>query len=1069
MNFKSYAEENFKTVRTNHFAYHYADYLQDEASQIANTTEQVAIKLSQKYGVNLDSPVDVRISNALYSNGQAISLLNRMRLWVSDWDIRLRTTHPWQADVATHEFTHLATLGLAAKLSTNFFGIQAMYQSYYNDASQARIQWLMPLSFHTAWLAEGIAQYESEQFGFDSWDSHRDMVLRVAHHNKQLLNFSKMDNFNSDKEIELETGPYTQGFALVRFIAHRFGDSSLVAIWKAHSDWANWSLDQCLEDVIQMDGDSLFVLWNQYLDSNYQDQKETLAQLVTGDKLSYDSFNNHQLRAQGDSLWWLGNLASSSWREKILVSHDTLFYGDSTSWADNDTLVYPQKWKKTWLSRGWDLNNQGQFLRTSYVHRDTNDHTRLDLFLEDSSATQARALTFGEDAFYPKFGPNKDMYYIRRPTKGNDFELIHQTQMDDSLINSVQGIKISTLSKEQKDLLTKYNSHKRVLFSKAIYEKYHEDKAFSQFNIYSLDVNKTGEVVISFYDGFNRQLAILTGDKHEQILWLAIKQTDLRDPHWGPDGKLFFSWNLNGIFNLYEFNTTTSKMRPLTNVLGGAFDPTYLNDKLFYSGYDKDGFSLYRLSLQDSLISSLPTELPSVKTWQVKESPIQDQEREFAGLVQDYNSLSWSWFMSPMFLLENRVSDGQNVSSSRDLSAKVGAAVQWQDPLDWHQLQIRFLTEVDQGVPWLNQNVQSDLFARYDSKNNQLPWYVDISTRSIQVNSQYFTEDGVLLETESGISLSEGNFGLGQSPFNQGDTIHAYIGAEGGRQEIPNVPSWWFQTAQYVGLELGYHKGVKNGPQMTSGIQARIVSELRQTDLQDSVYQKEQYTMSVDYKTWMTNKTTADLLYVIEIPTFGEKSKPWALGLKANLTHVEKIHTTAHTDSLDPWLQPALWLDGYPFLADVDPNTKDIQQEVLLKGDNKVLFEAHLQHPLWESEFSWRGYHHKGAWLSWIFQAGQVWDGSLFKGDVWTTWDYQRSFGIEFRSSQKVFHNMPLEFYLKMSRALDQPPGVGDLSKRINYLEVLPQSIRPTTLYYGITFSFQNPLVYSQPHNHVQH
>ena len=66
VNFKSYAEENFKTVRTNHFAYHYADYLQDEASQIANTTEQVAIKLSQKYGVNLDSPVDVRISNALY-------------------------------------------------------------------------------------------------------------------------------------------------------------------------------------------------------------------------------------------------------------------------------------------------------------------------------------------------------------------------------------------------------------------------------------------------------------------------------------------------------------------------------------------------------------------------------------------------------------------------------------------------------------------------------------------------------------------------------------------------------------------------------------------------------------------------------------------------------------------------------------------------------------------------------------------------------------------------------------------------------------------------------------------
>ena len=80
---------------------------------------------------------------------------------------------------------------------------------------------------------------------------------------------------------------------------------------------------------------------------------------------------------------------------------------------------------------------------------------------------------------------------------------------------------------------------------------------------------------------------------------LTQKGFDLRDPNWIDNETLVYSSNQNGIFNLYSKKINGGTEHPLTNVIGGAFTPVVDSGTIYYTNYDKDGFSLYSLSLTD--------------------------------------------------------------------------------------------------------------------------------------------------------------------------------------------------------------------------------------------------------------------------------------------------------------------------------------------------------------------------------------------------------------------------------------------------------------------------------------
>lgn len=71
-------------------------------------------------------------------------------------------------------------------------------------------------------------------------------------------------------------------------------------------------------------------------------------------------------------------------------------------------------------------------------------------------------------------------------------------------------------------------------------------------------------------------------------------------PRFSTDGKtLYFSSDVDGVYNLYQANVADGAVRRVTNLLGGAFYPAPAEDGLYAIGYSGGGFDVVRFNYAD--------------------------------------------------------------------------------------------------------------------------------------------------------------------------------------------------------------------------------------------------------------------------------------------------------------------------------------------------------------------------------------------------------------------------------------------------------------------------------------
>ena len=71
-------------------------------------------------------------------------------------------------------------------------------------------------------------------------------------------------------------------------------------------------------------------------------------------------------------------------------------------------------------------------------------------------------------------------------------------------------------------------------------------------------------------------------------------------PEWSPDGRyLYFSSDRTGIANIYRYETSTGEILQVTNVVGGAYQPSISPDgsRMAYVGYSSRGFDIWGFDL----------------------------------------------------------------------------------------------------------------------------------------------------------------------------------------------------------------------------------------------------------------------------------------------------------------------------------------------------------------------------------------------------------------------------------------------------------------------------------------
>src|SRR5207249_7432638 len=118
-----------------------------------------------------------------------------------------------------------------------------------------------------SWFAEGVAQYNRKELGYDSWDSHRDMILRMYALDNTMLTWNEMSVFG--KTSLGNESSYNAGFAFVRYIGERYGDDKLEAISRNLSSLGAVTIDGAIEKATGKNGKDLYEEWKDYLRKEY--------------------------------------------------------------------------------------------------------------------------------------------------------------------------------------------------------------------------------------------------------------------------------------------------------------------------------------------------------------------------------------------------------------------------------------------------------------------------------------------------------------------------------------------------------------------------------------------------------------------------------------------------------------------------------------------------------------------------------------------------------------------------------------------------------------------------------
>lgn len=1137
----------WKTAATDHFQFIYPVEYSSHAAKVSAYAEAVYDSVVSRYHHDLPGRVSATLNNALYSNGNAIPSENSINLWLTNWDFKVRSSHGWLSDVVTHEFSHLVSIENASKFRPNLYGFQVSYSDYYNERTTQDFATMVPFTLQPLWFAEGTAQYESSRMGFDAWDTHRDMLLRVAALNDSLLTLPYMHDF-SDNSLFAELGPYTQGFSLVRYISATYGEDAVPKIWHEMSKFHRLTLDGAIKKVLGISEQELYDNWKKSITEKYKAQRDSLGTLVEGTKMTEGAFWQDFPVVAGNNLYGVSNFGGP-WFDGGLfkietesAATDSTAVKDSTEKIDGvevgdievenenttidigDYAKHGFSIKKGWLDKGIDVYEdsvQGPVLAyVSYQNRDRDGHAHFDIAVSDTNKNTV-SVTYLADAVYPAFDPQGTTiaFALREP---------YSTRFKLSKVPYPKDINDYT-TEDPVDIFV-------------------PDAKYSYYNIYSPKFSPDGKrIAFGFFDDSTRGIAIIDADgKNFKVVSNA--SYDERDVNWIDNDKIVFASNRNGIFNLIEKTLSSGAERAITNVVGGAFTPALAKDTLYFTQYDKDGFSLYKMpygelpmvndttvtvterdsviqvadtvwaciapdsgsvagmtqesvagmtqdtvagTAQDSCTKSPTVTMrdstikiaDTVRTVTQKpadapialhgspiaktEKPLEINDIEFAGIERDYRPIPNIPLFVPMLVFSENAPD-LTVFGEGKLKVKAGLAAIISDALKKNTVQLGLLLELSNGFDYingdgLNPEQEKEFFASWENRSTP----IDLSLGYSYAN--YTSKDTVRYEdvrAHNGDSIGTSNYAIsmqsivgsaGYSVFKSIDTLQVALGYDWANFNLyEDNFDWTYQKRISALIAIGLYGDHEEGAEITGqGNGLRLYYQYANSDLYRPGTFAESFTVTASgsikpkYRNFNINEFGLDAYGSLQSPLTGAR-----LAAGGKIGGIFNWSTDANQDTLDSYYFNPVFLEGYPYLRSSESYT--------LAGMRTAVAELHYLFPVYDD---WR----KGAWIfetrhfyiDLFAQMGAAWNGKWFDTDKLTDhrfWD--RSVGLSFRMSNRIFYGTPLDITFTLARGLNRISEDEDLhgGRKLNPIDLplIPESVAPTRIKFAVGMGIIN-------------
>lgn len=422
---------SWHTLKGEHFE---VIYHLDQAGVGPDTTAAYVLEVAEAawepitalYGFVPDTPVAIVITDYLdYANGAAFFFDNYIEIWVPALSSSLRADHRWIENVVTHEFTHIVQVQASMKRSRRWPATYIQYLDY-DNARRPDVLYGYPNVIATiphlnlnnpAWLAEGTAQFQREQWGFDRWDDRRDMLLRRQMVAPDPFSIADIGGFYSHTSMGRES-VYNIGFALSRFIAAEFGEKGLSTLTEALSTRGTLNVERAWFDAFGEPAHQTFTRFRESLVRHYTDHMSAPAK-DGGDLISEGGFFNHAPRfsPDGEKVAFLTNdgedystlslvVYDLDSAEEVALALDVPPSGQHTASLSTATVRGVES------SFDWSTDGSGIYL---VQQKDTPEGDRFrDLFFWDLNAKKPRRLTSGIRVGHVRSHPTEASLTISR-------------------------------------------------------------------------------------------------------------------------------------------------------------------------------------------------------------------------------------------------------------------------------------------------------------------------------------------------------------------------------------------------------------------------------------------------------------------------------------------------------------------------------------------------------------------------------------------------------------------------------------------------------------------------------
>jgi Tol biopolymer transport system component len=571
-------------IETQYYTIIYDEDSEYTAGVISTFCDEVYEQISARYQAFSDDPRVLCIVNDAVdmANGYAVHYQNTITIYSTNMDFELRGQSNWLRNVFVHEMTHLISLKKAAKGPINYISLGG---GQYNENPDVNVDILLHHLSLPAWFYEGSAQLGAEMFGTETWDSHRDMLLRSAWIEDSLLSLDEMSVLPGKKAVDAEL-VYNQGYSLVRFIKEKYGYEKIVEL---NNSCGYYDFNPTIKDVLGISAGKLYDEWRAHLDTRYARFRDK--NFVHGEKVDDGTF----------PLW------------------DTIRY--AVSEEDGSLSYFPV------------MSPDGRY--TAWLSNMGRDYSITDLVLKDMSSGESRVIVKNVDYRVSWSHDSKTLVYVRRPDRSPRFYDIYtydigsetETRLSKNMRARYPGFSpdgsrivfvknyggnnaLAVIDPDGSDLRLLTASHDGTQFYSPSYSPDGSRIVFGLFGQnHDRDIGIINAKTDTYrYDwdladstaGFSDSTSFAVNSDFEL---LVATKFDERDPGFMPDGSgIYFSSDMTGTFNIYALDFKTNRTSRLTDVSGGAFSPSAVKGGgVYYSGYTARDFSIYRIDSDASV------------------------------------------------------------------------------------------------------------------------------------------------------------------------------------------------------------------------------------------------------------------------------------------------------------------------------------------------------------------------------------------------------------------------------------------------------------------------------------